>query len=162
MPELQAPCYRRIAEAVHCFRQSIPSPSCFAQVEQRGTTDLRWSRSPFEGCSASSLILPVLPASSTGARAERPCNPLTPPPIRTGVFLSRSEQPRKETANVIELNTGAGKTECAADHDSATRSHISVMGTRPRPRRMRRSRYRPSRRSPSLLRGPAHRLHHLQ
>ena len=42
------------------------------------------------------LSLPGLPPSSTGARAERPCNPLTPASYRPGLFLAIDNNQGKE------------------------------------------------------------------
>jgi len=44
------------------------------------------------------LSLPGLPPSSTGARAERPCNPLTPASYRPGLFLAIDNNQGKEKA----------------------------------------------------------------
>jgi hypothetical protein len=42
------------------------------------------------------LSLPGLPPSSTGARAEQPCNPLTPAAYRPGFFLAIDNNQGKE------------------------------------------------------------------
>ena len=42
------------------------------------------------------LSLPGLPPSSTGARTERPCNPLTPASYRPGFFLAIDNNHGKE------------------------------------------------------------------
>jgi hypothetical protein len=44
------------------------------------------------------LSLPGLPPSSTGARAKRPCNPLTPASYQPGLFLAIDNNQGKEKA----------------------------------------------------------------
>jgi hypothetical protein len=47
--------------------------------------------------------LPGLPPSSTGARAEQPCNPLTPAAYRPGFFLAIDNNQGKEKAMKTHL-----------------------------------------------------------
>ena len=51
------------------------------------------------------LTLPDLPPSSTGARTERPCNPLTPASYRPGPFLAMENNHERKVMNyrILEI-----------------------------------------------------------